>query len=98
MARTGGFRRCDAGRIIVEFLESALWDWEQAVAMARAVQRNEVPPLRVDLPPLFLALKIAQEDTPSVSPCTLIPLGPAPARRLRGRTTSSALHLPQLCT
>jgi DNA-binding transcriptional LysR family regulator len=36
-----------AGRIIVSFAENALRDWEQAVSMARAVQRNEVPPLRL---------------------------------------------------
>jgi hypothetical protein len=32
------------------------------------------------------AQKIAQEEPPSVSPCTHIPLGPAPARRLRGKS------------
>jgi DNA-binding transcriptional LysR family regulator len=36
-----------AGQIIVAYADSTLRDWEQAVAMARAVQRNEVPPLRL---------------------------------------------------
>lgn len=36
-----------AGQIIVAYAESTLRDWEQTVAMARAVQRNEVPPLRL---------------------------------------------------
>jgi DNA-binding transcriptional LysR family regulator len=42
-----GLKLTAAGRIIVAFAENALRDWEQAVAMARAVQRNEVPPLRL---------------------------------------------------
>lgn len=36
-----------AGQIIVAYAENTLRDWEQTVAMARAVQRNEVPPLRL---------------------------------------------------
>jgi DNA-binding transcriptional LysR family regulator len=42
-----GLKLTAAGRIIVAFAENALRDWEQAVAMARAVQRNEIPPLRL---------------------------------------------------
>jgi len=42
-----GLKLTAAGRIIVSFAENALRDWEQAVTMARAVQRNEVPPLRL---------------------------------------------------
>lgn len=42
-----GLKLTAAGRIIVAYAETALRDWEQTVAMARAVQRNEVPPLRL---------------------------------------------------
>ena len=42
-----GLKLTAAGRIIVSYAENALRDWEQALAMARAVQRNEVPPLRL---------------------------------------------------
>jgi DNA-binding transcriptional LysR family regulator len=42
-----GLKLTAGGRIIVAYAENALRDWEQAVAMARAVQRNEVPPLRI---------------------------------------------------
>jgi len=48
-----------------------------------------------NLPPFdFLRLKIAQEDTPSVSPCNpRSRLAPAFARRLRGKeSSSSSLH------
>ena len=63
----------------------------EAKPVARPRKRPSVPSLRgaANLPPLVsLAPKIAQEDTASVSPCTHVPaLAPAPARRLRGRTT-----------
>ena len=42
-----GLKLTAAGRIVVAYAESTLRDWEQAVAMARAIQRNEVPPLRL---------------------------------------------------
>jgi DNA-binding transcriptional LysR family regulator len=42
-----GLRLTAAGRIVVDYAESTLKDWEQTLAMARAVQRNEVPPLRL---------------------------------------------------
>jgi DNA-binding transcriptional LysR family regulator len=42
-----GLKLTAAGQIIAAYAESTLRDWEQAVLMARAVQRNEVPPLRL---------------------------------------------------
>ncbi|HEV2486071.1 MAG TPA: LysR family transcriptional regulator [Terracidiphilus sp.] len=42
-----GLKLTAAGQIVVAYAENTLRDWEQAVAMARAVQRNEVPPLRL---------------------------------------------------
>lgn len=36
-----------AGRLIAAYAESTLQDWEQMLAMARAVQRHQVPPLRL---------------------------------------------------
>ncbi len=36
-----------AGRIVVAYAENTLREWDQTLAMARAVQRNEVPPLRL---------------------------------------------------
>lgn len=42
-----GLKLTAAGRIIVSYAENTLRDWEQVVAMAKAVQRNEVPPLRL---------------------------------------------------
>jgi DNA-binding transcriptional LysR family regulator len=42
-----GLRLTAAGRIIVAFAENALREWDQAAAMARALQRNEIPPIRL---------------------------------------------------
>jgi DNA-binding transcriptional LysR family regulator len=42
-----GLKLTPAGRIVVDYAENTLRDWEQILAMARAVQRNEVPPLRL---------------------------------------------------
>lgn len=42
-----GLKLTPAGRIVVAYAESALQEWDHTVAMARAVQRNEVPPLRL---------------------------------------------------
>ena len=42
-----GLKLTPAGRILVDYAENTLSDWEQTLAMARAVQRNEVPPLRL---------------------------------------------------
>ncbi|HWA93142.1 MAG TPA: LysR family transcriptional regulator [Terracidiphilus sp.] len=42
-----GLKLTAAGRIIVAYAENTLRDWEHAVAMARAVQSNNVPPLRL---------------------------------------------------
>ncbi len=42
-----GLRLTAAGRIVVAYAENTLHEWEQMLAMARAVQRNEVPPLRL---------------------------------------------------
>jgi DNA-binding transcriptional LysR family regulator len=42
-----GLRLTAAGRIVVAYAENTLQEWEQMLAMARAVQRNEVPPLRL---------------------------------------------------
>ena len=36
-----------AGRIVVAYSENAFREWDHTLAMARAVQRNEVPPLRL---------------------------------------------------
>jgi DNA-binding transcriptional LysR family regulator len=35
------------GRLVAAFAETTLRDWEQTLAMARAVQRHQVPPLRL---------------------------------------------------
>lgn len=42
-----GLKLTPAGEIVVAYAESTLRDWEQTLAMARAVQHNEVPPLRL---------------------------------------------------
>ena len=42
-----GLQLTPAGRIVVAYAENTLRQWEQMLAMARAVQRNEVPPLRL---------------------------------------------------
>jgi DNA-binding transcriptional LysR family regulator len=42
-----GLRLTAAGRIVVAYAENALEEWEQMLAMAQAVQRKEVPPLRL---------------------------------------------------
>jgi DNA-binding transcriptional LysR family regulator len=42
-----GLKLTPAGRIVAAYAENTLRQWEQMLAMARAVQRNEVPPLRL---------------------------------------------------
>ena len=42
-----GLKLTPAGRIVAAYAESTLRDWDQMLVMARAVQRNEVPPLRL---------------------------------------------------
>jgi DNA-binding transcriptional LysR family regulator len=42
-----GLKLTAAGRLITAYAETTLRDWEQTLAMARAVQRNQVPPLRL---------------------------------------------------
>jgi len=42
-----GLKLTAAGQIVVAYAVNTLRDWEQAVAMAQAVHRNEVPPLRL---------------------------------------------------
>jgi DNA-binding transcriptional LysR family regulator len=42
-----GLKLTPAGRIVAAYAENTLRDWEQMLLMARAVQRNEVPPLRL---------------------------------------------------
>jgi DNA-binding transcriptional LysR family regulator len=42
-----GIKLTAAGRIVANYAENTLRDWEQTLAMARAVQRNEVPPLHL---------------------------------------------------
>jgi DNA-binding transcriptional LysR family regulator len=42
-----GLKLTPAGRIVVAHAENTLREWDQMLAMARAVQRNEVPPLRL---------------------------------------------------
>ncbi|WP_158941683.1 LysR family transcriptional regulator [Granulicella sp. S190] len=42
-----GLQLTPAGRIVAVYAENTLRDWDQMLAMARAVQRNEVPPLRL---------------------------------------------------
>jgi DNA-binding transcriptional LysR family regulator len=42
-----GLKLTPAGRIVVAYAENTLREWEQMLVMARAVQRNEVPPLRL---------------------------------------------------
>ena len=37
-----GLKLTPAGRIVVDYAENTLRDWEQTLAMARAVQRKEV--------------------------------------------------------
>jgi DNA-binding transcriptional LysR family regulator len=40
-------RLTPAGRIVAAYAENTLREWDQTLVMARAVQRNEVPPLRL---------------------------------------------------
>ncbi|ADV84526.1 LysR family transcriptional regulator [Terriglobus saanensis] len=42
-----GLKLTPAGRIVATYAEHTLRDWEQTLTMALAVQRNEVPPLRL---------------------------------------------------
>ncbi|MBW4039091.1 MAG: LysR family transcriptional regulator [Acidobacteria bacterium] len=42
-----GLKVTPAGRIVIDYAENTLRDWEQTLAMAKAVQRNEIPPLRL---------------------------------------------------
>lgn len=42
-----GLKLTPAGRIVAAYAENTLKEWEQMLVMARAVQRNEVPPLRL---------------------------------------------------
>jgi DNA-binding transcriptional LysR family regulator len=42
-----GLQLTAAGRIIAAYAEDTLREWDQTLAMARAVQRKEVPPLRL---------------------------------------------------
>ena len=42
-----GIKLTAAGRIVANYAETTLRDWEQTLAMARAVQRNEIPPLHL---------------------------------------------------
>ena len=42
-----GLKLTSAGRIVATFAENTLREWDQTLAMALAVQRNEVPPLRL---------------------------------------------------
>src|SRR6201996_7327854 len=42
-----GLKLTSAGRIVATFAENTLKEWDQTLAMALAVQRNEVPPLRL---------------------------------------------------
>jgi DNA-binding transcriptional LysR family regulator len=42
-----GLKLTSAGHIVATFAENTLKEWDQTLAMALAVQRNEVPPLRL---------------------------------------------------
>jgi DNA-binding transcriptional LysR family regulator len=42
-----GLKITPAGRIVAAYAENTLREWDQMLVMARAVQRNEVPPLRL---------------------------------------------------
>jgi DNA-binding transcriptional LysR family regulator len=42
-----GLKLTAAGRLIAAYAETTLRDWEQTLAMAHAVQRHQVPPLRL---------------------------------------------------
>ena len=42
-----GLKLTAAGRLIAAYAETTLRDWEQTLAMAHAVQRKQVPPLRL---------------------------------------------------
>ena len=42
-----GLKLTPAGQIVATYAENTLREWEQMLLMARAVQRNEVPPLRL---------------------------------------------------
>jgi DNA-binding transcriptional LysR family regulator len=42
-----GLKLTAAGRIVATYAENTLREWDQTLAMARAVQRNEIPPLRL---------------------------------------------------
>ena len=42
-----GLKITPAGRIVTAYAENTLREWDQMLVMARAVQRNEVPPLRL---------------------------------------------------
>ena len=42
-----GLKLTPAGQIVAAYAENTLREWDQMLVMARAVQRNEVPPLRL---------------------------------------------------
>jgi DNA-binding transcriptional LysR family regulator len=42
-----GLKLTPAGKIVATYAENTLREWDQMLMMARAVQRNEVPPLRL---------------------------------------------------
>jgi len=42
-----GLKLTPAGQIVATYAENTLREWDQMLMMARAVQRNEVPPLRL---------------------------------------------------
>jgi DNA-binding transcriptional LysR family regulator len=42
-----GLKITPAGRIVAAYAENTLREWDQMLVMVRAVQRNEIPPLRL---------------------------------------------------
>jgi DNA-binding transcriptional LysR family regulator len=55
-----GLKLTAAGRMVAAYAESTLREWEQTLVMARAVQRNEVPPLRLGFSS-FINVKLMEQ-------------------------------------
>jgi DNA-binding transcriptional LysR family regulator len=55
-----GLKLTPAGRMVAAYAENTLREWEQTLVMARAVQRNEVPPLRLGFSS-FINVKLMEQ-------------------------------------
>ena len=72
-----GLKLTPAGRILATYAENTLKEWDQTLAMALAVQRNEVPPLRLGFSSFINAklLERFRENYEGMFPgCAILPL------------------------